>query len=130
MRKDIKRYDLNESITLDKLKENNFRKGGFIKDTSPVKYFYDRYLVDGILLHIEIGINKDGTFNFDDYNNIYVLNDKLRKPYYPFYSDNQYSEILDLIIIKYNQIMDDLTKKDILQEKVINNNKILQNKRG
>ena len=121
MNKKIKRYTLNDNISINKLKKNGFKEGGFIKEIPIPKYFYNEFLVYDIELHIEIAINSDGTFTFDDYNNIYVIDDNFGQPYYPFYSDNHEFEVLNKVITRYNQVMDKFVEKGILKSKELEN---------
>lgn len=119
MIKEIKRYTLSDNLSIDMLKKNNFKNGGYLKKIPHPKYSYNKYLADEIELHIEIGINEDGTFNFDDFDNIIVLDDNFCQPYYPFYEYDKGFPFLNELIKEYNNSMDNLVKDGILKEKNI-----------
>lgn len=128
MKPEIKKYELSDKITIKKLKKNNFKEGGFMKDIPSPKYYYNKNLIDDIELHIEININPDGTFNFDDFDNIIVLDDNFCQPYYPFYESKEVFSFLNKVIKEYNKTMDELVEKGIFKEKILekaNDNKKL-----
>ena len=128
MKIEIKKYDLNDNLTIKKLKKNNFKEGGFIKEIPSPKYYYNRYLIDDIELHIEIVINSDNSFTFDDFDNVLVLDENFCQPYFPFYENKKGFPFLNKVIIEYNNAMDELVKKGILKEKKLekeNDNKKL-----
>ncbi|MBQ9023629.1 MAG: hypothetical protein IJ105_00235 [Bacilli bacterium] len=117
MKPEIKKYILNDNLTINKLKKNNFKEGGFIKEIPSPKYYYYKRLIDDIELHIEISVNNDETFNFDDFDNIIVLDDSFCQPYTPFYESKKGFSFLNKVIIEYNKAMDELVEKGILKEK-------------
>ena len=123
MRSEIKKYELNDKITIKKLKKNKFKEGGFMKNIPYPKYYYNRYLSYNIEFHIEISVNPDGTFTFDDFDNIVVLDDNFCQPYYPFYENDIDFPILNKIIMEYNKVMDEFVKKGILKEKNLEKDK-------
>ena len=115
MLKSLKRYELNQNISIDKLKESNFKIFDNKGKESNSKYYLKKHLVEDIILQIEIEINKDGTFSFNDINNISVFYKMFGERYYPFYMqiDDKY---LHEIILKYNEKMDELVSNGILKE--------------
>lgn len=117
MKSSIKRYLLNDDISIEKLKENGFKEGGFMREIKPPKYYFNRNLYSDIDLHIEIGINQDNTYYFDDINSVIVIDNSFCQPYYPFYTDDMKSSVLDEVIKAYNEVMNDLVKKGILKQK-------------
>lgn len=119
MKPKIKKYELNDNVTIKKLEKNNFNKGGFMKKIKSPKYYYNKYLVDDIELHIEIGINPDKTLSFDDYDNIIVLDDNFCQPYYPFYEEKKGFKFLNKVILEYNNTMDEFVKNGIFKEKIL-----------
>ena len=128
MKPEIKKYELSEKLTIKKLKKNNFKEGGFVKEIPSPKYYYNENLIDDIELHIEISINPDETFNFDDFDNVLILDENFCQPYFPFYENKKGFPFLNKVIIEYNKAMDELVKKGILKEKKLekeNNNKKL-----
>lgn len=124
MNKKIKRYDLN-NITVEDLIKNEFKycETGVINSIKTPRYFYIKFLCDEIELIIEIGINENGTLSFDDYENVLLIDDDFGQPYNPFYRDTEFP-FLDKVINKYNEAMDDLVKKGILVDKVLENENI------
>ena len=128
MKPEIKRYELNDNVTIKKIKKNNFNEGGFMEKIISPKYHYSKYLLDDIEIHIEIGVNLDETLYFDDFDNIVVLDDNFCQPYYPFYENENGFPYLNKVILEYNKTMDGLVKKGIFKEKTLekeNNNKRL-----
>ena len=121
MKKKIKGYTLSDNMTINKLKKNGFKEDDFINKIPTPKYYYNEFLVYDIELHIEIAVNSDGTFNFDDIDNIYVIDDNFGQPYYPFYSDNHEFGFLNKVIFRYNQVMDKFVEKGILKSKELEN---------
>ena len=119
MKTEKKEYILNDKLKIKTLKKNDFKEGGFMKNVPAPKYFYNKNLIDDIQLHIEISINPDGTFSFDDFDNIIVLDDNFCQPYYPFYTSDNDFPYLNKVIKKYNKAMDELIENGILKEKTI-----------
>ena len=128
MRKNIKRYELNDNVTLNNFISNNFKEGGFMKDVPSPKYYYYQKLLKEIELYIEISVNKDKTINFDDFKNILVLDDSFCQPYYPFYEGEIEFEFLNKVIENYNKAMDEFVEKGIFREKIVKDEKILTKK--
>ena len=117
MKPEIKKYILNDNLTINILKKNNFKEGGFIKKIPFPKYYYYKKLIDDIELHIEISVNNDEIFIFNDFDNIIVLDDSFCQPYTPFYESKKGFPFLNKVIIEYNNAMDELVEKGILKEK-------------
>lgn len=129
MRKGTKRYELNDNVTLENLLNNNFKEGGFMKEIPSPKYYYYKRLIDDIELYIEVNINGNEITNFDDINNILVIDDSFCQPYYPFYEGKKEFDFLNKVIKKYNEAMDELVEKGILKEKILkedNNKKLIK----
>ena len=68
MRKEIKRYEINEDINISKLENNNFIRIEPNNKEHLLKYFYEEELLDEIKLQIEIDIDMNGNYIFDDHN--------------------------------------------------------------
>ena len=120
MRPEIKKYGLKENITEEDLKKCGFTYSidGSIKKITTPRYFYFKYLIDEIELFVEIGINEDGTFTFDDFDTVMVLDDDFCQPYTPFYKEDADFPFSNSVIIKYNEAMDELVSKGILSVKI------------
>ena len=82
MRNNVKRYILNDNIENNLLEKNGFKKGGFLSEIPSPKYYYNKNIMNELLLHIEINIDSAGIFNFDDFDNVIVLDDMFGQPYY------------------------------------------------
>ena len=111
MLNNIKRYQLKSNITKEKLIE-----AGFNKDNNFQKFNYFRNLIDDIELHIEIETN---SIEFDDFDNVLVLDSSFGQPYTPFYTAEINFEYLDKVIHNYNMQMDKLVDKGVLEVKNI-----------
>lgn len=120
----IKRYELNDYIDLDSLKEYGFKEGGFIYKDSK-KVFLSHMLKDDISIHMEIKVNEDGSLEFDDFDSIYVLDEEFLQPYMPFYQDKTFG-FLKAVIHSYNCFMDTLVEAGILKEKELEKVKTLK----
>ena len=126
MREEIKKYELNNNLTIDKLKENGFRAGGFMKEILEPKFHLYEFLIEDIELHLEIGITPNKKFIFDDFDGVVVIDDCFCQPYTPFYNENQDFRFLNKVIKEYNKTMDSLVDKEILKEKELKKTKKLE----
>ena len=106
------RYKLKENITLELLKEMGFT------NHVPNHLYYRIHLCRSITLNITIPFinNKVDLDNLE----IRVLCEEDLQPYNPFYQANGYGYLndrfLDIIILRYNQEMDELVKKGIFEK--------------
>lgn len=118
MRLPIKKYVLNETVTEEVLKSCGFKyknDGSVLGINTPLYYFF-KYLIDDIELHIEISINQDKTLSFDDFDNVLLLDDDFCQPYHPFYKEEVDTPFINEVIQKYNEAMDELVNEGILKE--------------
>ena len=113
MLKTIKRYDMNDGVTIKNLKD-----AGFIS-IDPSKYSYYCPLHNEIELFVCFNINQDGSLVFDDTTTVQVLDDNFGQWYTPFYTSNKPFPFLNIVIFKYNTVMDSLVEKGILKPKVL-----------
>lgn len=110
----INHYKLKENVTKELLLENGFREGGWLKEIPNPKVLFVRNLCNSIEIHIEINTE---TMEFDDFNNILVLDDDFCQPYGPFYEDSdKVFENCAKVRNKYNKVMDELVSKNILEK--------------
>ena len=110
----IKHYKLNENISIDFLKSLGFRDGGFFSEIENPKMNYYQRLDGDIEFHFEINTN---TFEFNDFDNILILDDSFCQPYQPFYDKQEkVFPYCAKIRKKYNELMDDFIKKGLLIE--------------
>ena len=114
-----KRYELNNGLTEEELKKAGFRRGGWMMEVKEPKLQYTTSLIDNIELNIEMSITDGKVLNFDDYNNVYVMDENYGQPYAPFYDSNSKVPYLKRVISRYNEEMDKLVKKGILKEKTL-----------
>lgn len=121
MNKNIKRYILDPTTSITKLKGCLFSKNNFMTDSSSTRYSYYKTLIDNIVLQIEIYVNPDQSLMFDDYHSVHVIDDDFWRLYEPFYTEEYDYPFLNEVINKYNQVMDELVKKGILKEKIMEN---------
>lgn len=110
----IKRFKLKDNITKKELISLGFKSGGsWIKKDAELflsKCFYHKDT------HFEysIGITFSSNINdWNDFDNVLVLDEDFCQPYTPFYGGNFGKDIanfpiLENVIIKYNEFMSDL----------------------
>lgn len=110
----IKRYKLKRNITKDDLIALGFKNGGsWIKKDAELflcKIFNYRKT------HFEYSINiafASDINNWNDFDNILILDEDFCQPYTPFYGDNYGKDIdnfptLENVITNYNDLMDSL----------------------
>jgi len=111
----IKRYQLKSDITKEKLIEVGFKNSDWQEKFKKPMVNYFANLIDDIELHIEI---KTDLMEFDDFENVLVLDSNFGQPYTPFYNAKISFEFLDKVIENYNMQMDKLVDKGILDYKI------------
>ena len=131
MRRDIKRYELNEEINIAKLEKCGFKRIEPNNKEHLLKYYHEIELIDDIELQIEIDIDQKGNFIFDDSNIecVLIFDDEFERPYQAFYNEDRDFSFLNDLIGLYNNEMDELVKQGILQEKKLKKEKTLINKK-
>lgn len=129
MNNKVKRYELNDNVTVDMLEKNGFRECGFIDAITKPKYYYSQYLSLNVYVQIEIAVKNDETLYFDDYISVSVIEDNFGQPYYPFYDKDQDFDYLNSIIDKYNSIMDKFMEGGIFTEINVPTKKLANNGR-
>ena len=129
MREVIKRYELNENINISKLENNRFSRIEPNNKEHLLKYLYIEELLDDIELQIEIDIDKEGKYLFDDQESILIFDDAFGQPYQAFYNEEKDFPFLNDLIMEYNNSMDILVNKGILKEKELKKTKKLINKK-
>lgn len=115
----IKRFKLRDGVTKDDLIKLGFRTGGtWIKEGAELflsRYFH--YKETDFEFTIGIAFGPD-IRDWNDVDNVLVLDDDFCQPYIPFYYDNYEKDItgfptLEYTILKYNEFLGSL---DILEE--------------
>ncbi len=109
----INHYELREDVTIEKLREIGFHNGGWMPNIREPKMMYMIPLYREIELYIEINI---ATFEFNDYDNTFIIDDDFGQSYYPFYDDKSESEYTLKVKKAYNKKMDSLVKKGLLNK--------------
>lgn len=106
----INEYKIKRDIKREFLEGLGFTN--YLKD-----YLYYRILLHGpITLNIEIPVIND-MIGLDNIK-IRVIDEEFLQPYIPFYNTNLYrnNEFLDIVILKYNQEMDNLVRQGIFEK--------------
>lgn len=106
-------YQLNPNVTVEKLEEVGFTEGGWMANIQGPKVAYMRPLIDEIELNIEI--NTD-TLEFDEDENIFILDDTFGQAYFPFYNENTDIEFTLKVKRNYNKRMDSLVEEGIFNK--------------
>lgn len=113
----IKRFKLKDNVTKDDLIALGFKSGGsWIKKDAEL--FLSRYFCyKKFEYSIGIAFSSD-IYDWNDFDNVLVLDEAFCQPYTPFYSDNYGKDITDFpsledTILKYNEFMSGL---DIFEE--------------
>ena len=119
MQNDIKRYELSDNISIEQLKKAGFRNGGWISEIKEPKIQYTRLLIDEIELHIEVSLIDEEVSSFDDFHNIWIIDNDFCQPYSPFYDSTADFPYLNRVISRYNKEMDKLVSKGILKSIVL-----------
>lgn len=111
----IKRYKLKEGVTKEELLQCGFREGGtWIKKDAEL--FLARCF-DYKKTHFEFSINiafGSDIGDWNDFDNVLILDEDFCQPYIPFYGENYGKEIsnfatLEYVIQKYNEFMSGLS---------------------
>ena len=109
----INHYRLNPNISIERLEELGFKSGGWMPNIESPKMMFMGLLTSDIELYIEINTN---TFEFDEYENIFILDNNFGQPYYPFYNENDDSNYVRSARDSYNRIMDSLTNDGLFEK--------------
>ena len=108
-------YKLKDDVTMEQLIELGFKDGSWLVEDKSVECVSKSIgLGDSIELNLVI---KTNPMEFDDYEDVLVLDDDFCQPYTPFYGDNYKRDIkdwnfLEKVIRRYNEEMD---KSDIFE---------------
>lgn len=124
----VKRYELNTSATISQLKSLGFKEGYWEESTKEcyvkenwLSKFYSLDAKNDIEMYLSINL-KD-LANWNDFDNIMVIDDTFGQPYGPFYTYrdgrkilfvNQFP-VLERIYTRYEKIMDELVDHGILK---------------
>ena len=110
----IKRYKLKRNITKEKLVALGFKSGGsWIKKDAEL-FLSKCFLYKDTHFEYSIGIAFSSNINdWNDFDNLLILDEDFCQPYTPFYGDNYGKDIIDFptlenVITNYNNFMDSL----------------------
>ena len=117
----IKRFKLKDNVTRDDLIELGFRNGGswikkdaelFLSRCFEYKETEFEYSISIFEYSISIAFSSDIN-DWNDFDNVLVLDEDFCQPYTPFYGDNYGKDITDFptlenTIFKYNEFMSSL----------------------
>ena len=132
MREIIKRYELDDHLTLEKMDKSEFVRLNPTDERPTVSYYYSRELCDSVEVQITIypfeHILHD---EFDETENIVVYDTYYKRIFEPFYDEERDYPFVNDLIKEYNRTMDSLVEKGIFKEKKLKENKVqkLINKR-
>ena len=117
MNHDVNRYELEENVTIETLKEAGFRE---IKSGNRIILSYYRELIKDIDLFIEFDITNPNIITFDVDKNISVIDDICGQYLNAFY-DNVDNDYINRVVRRYNEVMNSLVNKGIfkVKEKVV-----------
>ena len=110
----IKRFKLKSNVTKEELLALGFKSGGswIIKDAE--LFLCKEFYYKKTHLEYSIGIAFCANINdWNDFDNVLILDEDFGQPYTPFYGDNYGRDITDFptlenVIIKYNEFMSGL----------------------
>lgn len=109
----IKRYKLKDGITREQLLKYGFKEGGiWIKKDAEL---FLAHCFEYKAINFEFSINiAFSTSEWNDFDNVLILDEDFCQPYTPFYGKNYDKEIinfpaLEYVIEKYNEFMSGLS---------------------
>ena len=132
MREIIKRYELDDHLTLEKMDKSEFIRIRESEEYPVIRYKYSKELCDSVEVQIMIDpflhILSD---EFDDMKNILIYDSFNERVFEPFYDEERDYPFVNDLIKEYNRTMDSLVEKGIFKEKKLTENKVhkLINKR-
>lgn len=128
MREIIKRYELDDNLTMDKMDKSEFMRLRESEEYPVIRYYYSRELCDSIEVQITIDpFNHILHDEFDDKKDIQIYDSFNERIFDPFYDEERDYPFLNDLIKEYNRTMDLLVEKGIFKEKKIENTKKLIN---
>lgn len=108
----IKRYKLKDGTTKQDLINFGARKGGIWINKDSILFISKCFSYKGLEFDIDIAFTEN-LCDWNDFDNILVLDDDFCQPYTPFYGENygkdiQGFEYLEAVIERYNNYLDSL----------------------
>lgn len=126
MREIIKRYELSDDINMYKLSKNNFKRIEHEEEETFLKYHFSKELLDEIKVHIDITINQDRKYIFDDQKDVELFDEAFCHQYRAFYDEDRDFPFLNDLIKEYNNTMDELVEKGVFKPKLLTKTKTLK----
>ena len=116
----INRYKLKPNLTVDDLMKLSAREGGSWINKESKLFISKCFYYKDCEFSIDIAF-KDNIYDWDDSNNIIILDEDCCQPYRPFYGENFGADIknfpcLEFVIKTYNEFMDSIGIFDIVKE--------------
>jgi hypothetical protein len=125
MREVIKRYELDDNLTIKKMDKSEFIRLRETEEWPTIRYYYSRELCDSIEVQITVDPFKHILHDdFDDTKDIQVYDSFNERLFEPFYDEERDYPFLNDLIKEYNRTMDELVEKGIFKEKIIKKNKV------
>jgi len=130
MREIVKRYELDDNLTMNKMDKSEFARLRESEEYPVIRYYYSRELCDSIEVQITVDPFKHILHDeFDDKKNIQIYDSFNERIFEPFYDEERDYPFLNDLIKEYNRTMDSLVEKGIFKEKKIENTKKLIKKK-
>ena len=126
MREKVKNYELSATVDMYRLTKSGFKRVEHADEESFLQYHFSIELQDKIILHIDIRINNKIEYLFYSYIDIEIFDEAFCHPYNAFYDEDRDFPFLNDLIKEYNETMDGLVEKGVLEPKKIKKNKTLK----
>lgn len=118
MREVVKRYELDDNLTIEKLDKSEFVRINPSNERPTVSYYYSRELCDSVEVQITIYPYEHILHDeFDDMKDIVVYDTYYKRVFEPFYDEERDYPFVNDLIKEYNRTMDSLVSKGIFKEK-------------
>ncbi len=126
MREVIKRYELDDNLTMKKMDKSEFIRLRETEEWPTIRYYYSKELCDSIEVQIMIcpweHILHD---EFDDKKDIQIYDCFNERIFEPFYDEERDYPFVNDLIKEYNNTMDSLVEKGIFKPKKLDKPKKL-----
>lgn len=118
MREVVKRYELDDSLTIEKMDKSEFVRLNPTDERPAISYYFSKELCDSVEVQITIypfdHILHD---EFDDMKDIVIYDTFNERVFDPFYDEERDYPFVNDLIKEYNRAMNDLVSKGIFKEK-------------
>lgn len=127
MRAVIKKYELDDEVNMYKLTKGGFKRVEHDKEETFLQFHFSKELLDEITVNIDITINKDKKYIFDDQKDVELYDEAFCHQYRAFYDEDRDFPFLNDLIKEYNETMDGLVEIGIFKPKKLKKTKSLKN---